>query len=83
MDPDALSNQAIRGELVVRFEDGRTLLVPLEWLPRLRDASPAQLVAYRLIGSGIGIHWPELDDDLSVRGLLLPDAVGAPVRQSA
>ena len=47
--------------------------MPLEWFPRLRDATPVQVASYRLVGSGIGIHWPELDEDLSVRALLLPD----------
>ncbi len=47
--------------------------MPLEWFPKLRDATPAQLASYRLVGRGIGIHWPELDEDLSVRALLLPD----------
>lgn len=58
-------------------------MVPLEWFPTLRDATPAQLAAHRLVGHGIGIHWPELDEDLSVRGLLLPDAVSAPARRTA
>jgi hypothetical protein len=61
------------GELAVRLEDGRTIIVPLEWFPKLRDATPAQLGTYRLVGQGIGIHWPDLDEDLSVRGLLLPE----------
>lgn len=79
--PRAVSVDAKDGELVVHLEDGRTLTVPLEWFPRLRDATPAQLAAYRLVGQGVGIHWPELDEDLSVRGLLLPEAM--PSRQSA
>jgi hypothetical protein len=81
--PRAVSVDAKDGELVVHLEDGRTLLVPLEWFPRLRDATPAQLADYRLVGQGVGIHWPELDEDLSVRGLLLPEAMGAASRQSA
>jgi hypothetical protein len=64
--------KAVAGELVVHLEDGRTVSVPLEWFPRLRDASAAQLADYRLIAQGVGIHWPQLDEDLSVRGLLLP-----------
>lgn len=60
--------------LVVHLEDGRTLSVPLEWFPRLRDASPEQRAHWRMIGPGSGIHWPDLDEDLSVAGLLgLPD----------
>lgn len=56
--------------LRVILDDGRELLVPLEWFPRLRDASDADRVNWRLIGRGEGIHWPAIDEDLSVRGLL-------------
>jgi uncharacterized protein DUF2442 len=62
------------GALVVTLEDGRVLSVPLEWFPRLRDASPKALRNWRFIGKGYGIHWPTLDEDISVPGLLgLPD----------
>jgi hypothetical protein len=71
------------GELVVHLEDGRTLLVPLEWFPRLRDATAAQLASFKLVGRGVGIHWPELDEDLSVRGLLLPESARSPARRTA
>ena len=60
--------------MVVHLQDGRSLTVPLEWFPRLRDAAPGQLEHWELIEPGIGIHWPELDEDVSVAGLLgLPD----------
>jgi hypothetical protein len=59
---------------VVHLEDGRSLTTPLEWFPRLRDATPEQREKWRLIGGGIGIHWTDLDEDISVAGLLgLPD----------
>lgn len=45
-------------------------MVLLEWFPRLRNAKPAKLIEYRLIGSGVGIHWPALDEDISIAGLL-------------
>ena len=63
--------------LVVHLEDGRTISAPLEWFPRLRDASDAERQQWRLIGRGIGIHWKTLDEDLSVRGLLEGAAVKA------
>ena len=63
------------GELIVHLEDGRTVSVPLEWFPKLRDATPQQLAEYRLIGQGLGIHWPQLDEDISVRGLLMPQSI--------
>ena len=60
--------------LVVRLKDGRILSVPLMWFPRLRDATLEQRSRWRLLGQGIGIQWAELDEDVSVAGLLgLPD----------
>lgn len=54
----------------VSLEDGRELAVPIEWFPRLRDATASQRGKWRLIGRGEGIHWPDVDEDISVRGLL-------------
>lgn len=59
--------------LVVGLEDGRSVSVPLEWFPSLRDATEAQRNNWELIGGGIGIHWEDLDEDLSVNGLLNPN----------
>jgi hypothetical protein len=56
--------------LTVELVDGRSLSVPLEWYPRLVRATPAERGNWRLIGRGEGIHWPELDEDISVNGLL-------------
>ncbi len=56
--------------LYVQLSDGREVGVPLEWFPSLRDATADQRASWRLIGRGIGIHWEELDEDLSVEGLL-------------
>ena len=50
--------------------DGREISAPLEWFPRLRDATPGDRESWRLIGGGRGIHWPALDEDISVRVLL-------------
>jgi Protein of unknown function (DUF2442) len=52
------------------LNDGRTLGIPIEWSPRLRKGTPQQRSNYRLIGRGIGINWPDLDEDLSLKGLL-------------
>ncbi len=57
-------------ELVVGLMDGRTIGVPLAWFPRLAAASPDQRARWELAGAGYGIHWPELDEDLSTEGLL-------------
>jgi hypothetical protein len=70
--PRATAVDVIDGELVVELEDGRSVHVPLEWFPKLRDAAPEELAEWRLVGRGVGIHWPKLDEDISVRGLLLP-----------
>ena len=57
-------------ELSVVLADGRRISVPLAWFPRLLHASAEQLENYELMGEGVGIHWPDLDEDLSVAGLL-------------
>ena len=56
--------------LVADLEDGRTITVPLAWFPRLARGTPAERAKWRLIGRGEGIHWPELDEDISVASLL-------------
>ena len=56
--------------LYVRLEDGREVGVPLEWFPKLRNATEPQKNNWRLIGHGIGIHWEEIDEDISVRKLI-------------
>jgi hypothetical protein len=62
--------------LIVDLVDGRTLSVPLAWFPRLLHGSPAERSNWRLIGQGHGIHWPELDEDISVENLLTGKASG-------
>ena len=57
-------------DLVVRLTYGRVLSAPLVWFPRLHNATSAKRQAYELMGNGVGIHWPELDEDISVVGLL-------------
>jgi len=57
--------------LIVDFTDGRTASVPLTWYPRLLHASPEERVNWRLIGNGEGIHWPDLDEDISIENILL------------
>jgi hypothetical protein len=54
----------------VKLADGREILAPLQWFPRLQKASRNQRSNWRLIGGGIGIHWEEIDEDISVEGLL-------------
>ncbi len=67
-----------RDRMVLLFADGRELTVPLANFPRLARASRQELNDWRLIGSGIGIHWPQLDEDLSIQKLLDPAAPCVP-----
>lgn len=57
-------------ELHVHMKDGRTISIPLDWFPRLVDASADERADWRLIGAGQGIHWRQLDEDLSIAALL-------------
>ena len=57
-------------KMIVFLEDGRELAVPLEWFPRLRKATKEQLEKWRFIGKGEGIHWEEIDEDVSIENLL-------------
>lgn len=54
----------------VALKDGRVISVPLTWFPTLADAAAAQLVRYEIGGGGVSLHWPDLDEDLSVANLL-------------
>jgi len=56
--------------LVVHLTDGRTVSVPLAWYPRLLHGTTAERANWRLIGGGEGVHWPDLDEDISVAGIL-------------
>jgi hypothetical protein len=56
--------------LRVALADGREIAAPIEWFPRLRDATPEQRNAWELIGGGYGIHWEDIDEDISVPSLL-------------
>jgi hypothetical protein len=69
-DDHALDISFTKTSLHVFLADGREVLAPLEWFPRLRDASERQRKNWRLIGNGIGIHWPDLDEDISVSSLM-------------
>lgn len=57
--------------LTVDLTDGRTISVPLAWYPRLLHGKPEERNNWRLIGKGEGIHWPDLDEDLSIEGIIL------------
>jgi len=65
--------------LIVDLMDGRTISAPLAWYPRLANATPQQRANWEKCGGGFGIHWPDVDEDLSTEGLLR----GAPAARAA
>jgi hypothetical protein len=67
---DAVDVTCTDDELIVTLVDGRRVSAPLEWFPRLLRATSAQRANWSLIGRGVGIHWPDVDEDISVRSLL-------------
>lgn len=69
-DAVAVGAQIDERDLHVRMKDGRTISVPLSWFPRLADASAEERADWRLIGDGEGIHWRQLDEDISIAALL-------------
>jgi len=73
---NALRATITEDSLAVDLSDGRTVSVPLVWYPRLLHGSPRERNNWRLIAGGEGIHWPDLDEDLSVEGIILGRASG-------
>jgi len=70
IDPQAVDVSFTLDALRVVLADGREVSAPLEWFPRLRAATSEQKRNWRLIGKGIGIHWEDVDEDISVESLL-------------
>ena len=69
--PNAQGVLVAEDRLVIELSDGRSISVPLAWFPRLQHASSEERNRWRLIGKGSGIHWEDLDEDLSVAGILM------------
>ncbi len=70
--------------MAVDLIDGRTIIVPLAWYPKLLDAAPEQRLNWQISGGGYGIHWPDVDEDLSTEGLLRgAPAAPQPIRNRA
>jgi Protein of unknown function (DUF2442) len=70
VDATAIDVVVTAERLTVILADGRELSAPLAWFPRLLEATDAQRQKWRFIGSGLGIHWPEVDEDISIASLL-------------
>ena len=68
--PDAKNVTVTDDTLSVELSDGRTISVPIAWYPRLSHAKPNEREKWRLIGRGQGIHWEDIDEDISIEGLL-------------
>ena len=68
--PSAVAVVVTDDTIGVELVDGRTVSVPIGWYPRLEHATPAERENWRLVGDGQGIHWPDLDEDVSVAALL-------------
>jgi hypothetical protein len=68
--PAIRSVTVTRSTLTFEVEDGRSVSVPLEWYPRLRAGSVKERANWVLIGAGYGVHWPDLDEDISIEALL-------------
>jgi hypothetical protein len=71
MRPQAHNIQCTEASIIVELVDGRTITAPLVWFPNLMGATKQQLENWELLGDGEGIHWPDVDEDLSVEGLLV------------
>jgi len=80
VNPLAQEVRCTEDELIVELIDGRRISVPLSWFPRLSNASPEQLNNWEILGNGEGIHWPEIDEDLCVEGLLM--GLNAPMEKT-
>lgn len=70
LDPHAVDVVFANDAVHFVLADGREISAPLEWFPRLRDASETQRSNWRLIGKGVGVHWPEIDEDIAVSTLM-------------
>jgi hypothetical protein len=69
-EPDVKDVRVTRSRLAVELTDGRIISAPLDWYPRLAHGTPKEWRNWQVIGGGEGIHWPDLDEDISVEGLL-------------
>jgi hypothetical protein len=69
-DPRIQEVRVTRDQITARLVDGRVISVPLAWSWRLSEATSAQRQHFRIIGTGQGIHWPDIDEDISIEGML-------------
>ena len=77
IEPRIKTIEVTEETITAHLEDGRTVSVPLVWSWRLSEATPEQRRNFQMIGDGVGIHWPDIDEDISAEGMLF----GIPARQ--
>ena len=70
IEPRLLNIQITEDEIIAHLVDGRTISVPLAWSWRLSEATPDQRQNFEIIGDGLGVRWPDIDEDVSVEGML-------------
>ena len=76
-EPRIINFRVTEEEIIAYLSDGRTISVPLAWSWRLSEATPEQRSKFKFIGDGQGVHWPEIDEDISIEGMLF----GIPARR--
>jgi hypothetical protein len=69
-EPRLMNIRITENEIIAFFTDGRTVSLPLAWSWRLSEASPEQRLNFQIIGDGYGIHWSDIDEDISAEGIL-------------
>jgi hypothetical protein len=79
LEPRLLSLEVTEDEIAAWLVDGRRISVPLAWSWRLAEATPSQRLNFEILGDGQGVHWPDIDEDISVEGMLS----GGPARRPA
>ena len=82
VEPRIKEIRVTEDEIIAYLVDGRTISVPLAWSWRLSEAIPVQRSNYEIIGDGQGIHWPDVDEDISVEGMLYGTPARRPKRKS-
>ena len=81
-EPRIVSIDVTADSIIAELSDGRTVSVPLAWSWRLSEATPEQRKNFEIMGSGEGVHWPEIDEDISARGMLQGIPARPPVQSS-
>jgi hypothetical protein len=79
VEPKIAELRVTESEITAYLVDGRTVSVPLAWSWRLSEATPEQRGHWEMIGDGIGIHWPDVDEDISIEGMLYGSPAPKPI----